>query len=144
MKPKTQRLILIGLGLSGLGLAIFLILSSFQDALIFYFIPSDLQRKSLSPQQRIRVGGFVEKGSVRYERENVTFHISDHKVVLKVNYKGLLPDLFREGQGVVAEGFLVTPDKFQAESVLAKHDENYMPKEVADQLKKEGLWQDAQ
>jgi cytochrome c-type biogenesis protein CcmE len=144
VKPKTQRLCLIGLGLCGLALATFLILMAFQESLIFYYLPSDLQQKTVSTHQRIRMGGLVEMNSVQQEGEKVTFKITDQKATLKVTYTGLLPDLFREGQGVVAEGFLKSPEEFQAESVLAKHDEKYMPKEVADQLKKEGLWKNAQ
>lgn len=144
MKPKTQRLYLIGLGLCGLGLGTFLILTAFQESLIFYYLPSDLQQKKISAHQRIRLGGLVEMNSVHHEGEKVTFKVTDQKTTLNVTSTGLLPDLFREGQGVVAEGFLKSPGEFQAESVLAKHDEKYMPKEVADQLKKEGLWQNAQ
>ncbi len=144
MKPKMQRLWLIGLGLLGLGLAAFFVMTAFQDALVFYYLPSDLQHKKIASSQRIRVGGLVEVNSVQKKGENVTFHVTDQQGTVRVNYTGVLPDLFREGQGVVAEGYLVTPEEFKAESVLAKHDENYMPKEIADQLKKEGRWKHAQ
>lgn len=140
MKPKHQRLLLLGLGLLGLGIITFLTLMAFQDALIFYYTPSSLQEKKLSSHQRIRVGGLVKDHSVTHQGEKVTFQITDQGTSLKVNYQGILPDLFREGQGVVAEGYLTDPDLFQAVSILAKHDEKYMPKEVADQLKNQGVW----
>ena len=142
MKPKHQRLLMICAGLLGLGIAIFLVSMAFRDNLVFFYTPSELAEKKIHPKQRLRVGGIVEKNSVTQHGENVSFHITDHAKVLKVNYTGLLPDLFREGQGVVVEGHLSNPDIFQAESVLAKHDENYMPKEVADSLKEKGLWRD--
>ena len=144
MKPKHQRLLLIGLGFAGLGLAAFLTLTAFQDALVFYYIPSDVHQKKILPEQRIRVGGFVKPHSVHHQGEKVSFQITDERDSLEINYQGILPDLFREGQGVVVEGYLLKPTEFQAETVLAKHDEKYMPKEVADRLKEEGLWHDAE
>ena len=140
MKPKHQRFLIIFLGLVGLGIAIFLVSIAFRDNLVFFYTPSDLSQKEIHPGQRLRVGGIVEENSVIHQGENVSFYITDHAKVLKVNYAGLLPDLFREGQGVVVEGHLSEPNLFQAETVLAKHDENYMPKEVADKLKEKGLW----
>jgi cytochrome c-type biogenesis protein CcmE len=142
MKPKHQRFLIIFLGLVGLGTAIFLVSIAFRDNLVFFYTPTDLSQKKIHPEQRLRVGGLVEKNSLRQHDQKVTFHITDHATVLKVNYTGLLPDLFREGQGVVVEGHLSEPGTFQAETVLAKHDENYMPKEVADRLKETGLWRD--
>ncbi|MBX9786635.1 MAG: cytochrome c maturation protein CcmE [Alphaproteobacteria bacterium] len=142
MKPKQQRFLIIFMGLVGLGIAIFLVSIAFRDNLVFFYTPSDLSQKKIHPEQRLRVGGLVEKNSLRQHGQKVTFHITDHAKVLKVNYTGLLPDLFREGQGVVVEGHLSEPSTFQAEAVLAKHDENYMPKEVADRLKEKGLWRD--
>lgn len=144
MKPKTQRLCLITGGFFALCLAAFLVLIAFQDALVFYYLPSELAQKNISPNQRIRIGGFVEKGSLQQQGRVSTFHITDQDKSIVVHYDGVLPDLFREGQGVVAEGLLENPDVLQAKSVLAKHDEKYMPKEVADKLKEQGLWQDAQ
>lgn len=143
MKYKHQRLLLIFVGLTGLGIAAFLILMAFQDSLIFFYTPSDLAHKTIPGGQRIRVGGLVKPHSLYQEGEKIQFTITDQKETLKVNYQGLLPDLFREGQGVVVEGYLQGSSIFQAESVLAKHDENYMPQEVADRLKKEGLWRHA-
>ena len=144
MKLKYQRLLLILLVLMGLGGAAFFILSAFQEALIFYYIPSDLPQKKMNSQQRIRVGGLVKPQSVHSAGEKVSFEITDQKNSLKVNYQGTLPDLFREGQTAVAEGYLLEPNLFQADSILAKHDEKYMPKEVADALKKKALWKDSQ
>jgi len=142
MKPKHQRLLIITLALIGLGIAIFLVSIAFRDNLVFFYTPSDLSQKKIHPEQRLRVGGLVEKNSLRQHGQKVSFLITDQENVLKINYTGLLPDLFREGQGVVVEGHLSKPDLFQAETVLAKHDENYMPKEVADRLKEQGLWHD--
>ena|ERR1700722_18747269 len=144
VKLKHQRLFLIFGILLGLGVATFLTLTAFQETLVFYYMPSDLSHKTIPPEQRIRIGGLVEFHSLRHKGENVRFTIADHQKTLKVNYHGLLPDLFREGQGVVVEGYLLNPAEFQAETVLAKHDEKYMPKEVADRLKQTGFWRDDQ
>lgn len=144
MKPKHQRLLLIGLVLLGLGLATFLMLTAFRETLVFYYSPSDLPHKKISSEQRLRIGGLVASGSLLQEGNLVQFDITDSRETLHISYQGFLPDLFREGQGVVVEGYLVAPTHFLAETVLAKHDENYMPKEVADQLKQEGRWRHAQ
>jgi len=144
VKPKHQRLFLISAGLAGLGIAAFLMMTAFQDNLIFFYTPSDLLHKKIPPVQRLRVGGLVDVNSLHRRGESVSFKITDHKEILDVHYQGLLPDLFREGQGVVVEGYLVNPTEFQAETVLAKHDEKYMPKDVADRLKETGLWRDDQ
>lgn len=144
MKPKHQRLVLLSLVLVGLSLSVGLMLVALQDSVVFFYTPSDLVQKKISPQQRLRIGGLVERSSLHQKGETTHFTITDHKETLKVSYKGVLPDLFREGQGVVAEGYLITPQHFQATTVLAKHDETYMPKEVADHLKQTGLWRDAQ
>jgi len=140
MKPKHQRLVLISSGLAGLGLAITLMLFAFQDTMVFFYTPSDLLHKKIAPQQRIRLGGLVEVSSFHQNEETVYFKITDQKEDILVSYKGILPDLFREGQGVVAEGYLLDPVHFQAITILAKHDEKYMPKEVAERLKQTGLW----
>ncbi|MBA3814066.1 MAG: cytochrome c maturation protein CcmE [Alphaproteobacteria bacterium] len=137
MKPKHQRLFLICSALMGLGIAGSLVLVAFQDTLVFFYTPSDLLQKNISPQQRIRVGGLVDMDSPQQRGENVHFKITDQKETIMVSYHGILPDLFREGQGVVAEGYLMNPTHFQAESVLAKHDENYMPREVAEGLREQ-------
>ena len=111
---------------------------------MFFYTPSDLLHKNISPQQCIRVGGLVEIGSIRLRGENVKFKITDQKEMVEVTYMGLLPDLFKEGQGVVAEGYLLDSRKFQATTILAKHDEQYMPKAVTDRLKQTGLWRNAE
>ncbi|MBS0271454.1 MAG: cytochrome c maturation protein CcmE [Proteobacteria bacterium] len=143
MKPKHQRFLLIGVALLGIGVSTFLILTAFRENLVFFYTPSDLTQKKIHATQRIRIGGLVKPHSVQQTGEKIYFEITDHKIILKVSYDGLLPDLFREGQGIVAEGYLRQPDHFQAETVLAKHDENYMPPEVAERLKEEGLWHNA-
>lgn len=138
MKPKYQRLLMIGMAMVGLGIAATLILVAFQDALVFFYTPSDLHSKSLSSQQRIRVGGIVEPRSVFQKADHIRFNVTDQKAALEVTYQGLLPDLFREGQGVIVEGYLIQSQEFKADAVLAKHDETYMPLDVAQQIKLEG------
>ncbi|MEC8846871.1 MAG: cytochrome c maturation protein CcmE [Pseudomonadota bacterium] len=142
MKAKRKRLYLALGGLALLGLASALVLSAFEENLVFFFSPSDLQAKEVAPGQRLRLGGLVETGSVARATDGVgvSFRVTDGATTVRVTYDGILPDLFREGQGVVAEGTLVG-GVFQAREVLAKHDENYMPPEVADALKRAGQWQ---
>ncbi len=144
MQHKHQRLLVLILGLVGVGISAFLIIIAFQEALVFYYLPSDLQQKKILSTQRIRVGGLVQPSSLQQVGQKVSFRITDRKKSLHVTYQGILPDLFHEGRGVVAEGYLLQPDDFQAESVLAKHDEKYMPKDVAEQLKEEEGWDGAQ
>ena len=144
MTRKRRRLIVLMLFLVGLGTATTLSLFAFQDSLVFFFSPSDLASRPLPADRAIRVGGLVEPGSVaRGPATEIRFRITDGATQLPVVYSGILPDLFREGQGVVTEGsFDAATHAFVADSVLAKHDENYMPKEVADRLKKDGVWED--
>jgi cytochrome c-type biogenesis protein CcmE len=143
MTRKQRRLSLIGIGLGVLGLAAALVLLALKDSIVFFNSPSDLVEKHVGPETRVRVGGLVEAGSVtRGQNLNVRFQITDGNRAVTVAYQGLLPDLFREGQGVVAEGALDSNGVFRADTVLAKHDEKYMPKEVADALKKQGHWKD--
>lgn len=124
-----------------LGVAAFLVLSALQDSIVFFYSPSDIESKGIQAGQRIRIGGLVAQGSVKKDgATNVSFDISDGARTVKVSYNGLLPDLFREGQGIVAEGRLDSPTQLTADTVLAKHDEKYMPPEVADSLKKTGVW----
>jgi len=142
LTAKRRRLYFLLVAAITLGGATVLILSAFEDSLVFFLTPTDLKTKSLQGNQVIRVGGLVEKGSVR-KRDNgmeVRFAITDLNNRVKVTYRGILPDLFREGQGVVAQGQIGIDGVFAASEVLAKHDENYMPKEVADALKKSGQW----
>ena len=108
----------------------------------YFYMPADLQQATIAPGQRIRLGGLIEDGTVvRGEGTKVSFAVTDKQSSVKVVYTGLLPDLFREGQGVITEGTFGTDGVFVADSVLAKHDENYMPKEVAESLKEKGVWQ---
>ncbi len=141
---KRQRLYAVLAGMTMLGIAVALVLTAFEDSLVFFFTPTDLQGREIAPQQRVRLGGLVEEKSVR-KRENglvTEFVVTDLEHTVKVTYRGILPDLFREGQGVVAEGTLGRNGVFTASEVLAKHDENYMPREVADALKKSGKWKE--
>ncbi|MEE9587747.1 MAG: cytochrome c maturation protein CcmE [Hyphomicrobiaceae bacterium] len=142
MTRKQRRSLLIGLCLAVLGVAVALVLFALEDSIVFFYSPSDVAEKKISPGQRFRLGGLVENGSViRGASTQIEFAVTDTARTIKVTYEGVLPDLFREGQGVVTEGKLGADGVFVADSVLAKHDENYMPAEVADALKKKGVWQ---
>ena len=143
MTRKGKRLTLIIGALAVLGVAAGLILFALRDNIVFFYTPSEFARKHPPPGARLRLGGLVKQGSVqRSAGGRVDFAVTDgEQAELPVVYTGLLPDLFREGQGVVAEGTLGTDGVFHADSVLAKHDERYMPREVADALKKQGVWQ---
>ena len=145
MKRKQRRLLFVGLGMAALGLAAALILLAFDDNLVFFFSPTEVQARKFSPEQRLRIGGLVEEGSVVRESDGLTirFNITDLSEIVAVSYNGVLPDLFDEGQGVVAEGH-IRGGTFQAVEILAKHDENYMPREVADALKESGQWKGAE
>jgi cytochrome c-type biogenesis protein CcmE len=124
-----------------LTIAIGLILFALRDSIVFFYGPSELAAKAPPPGTRLRIGGLVKSGSLTHEGSStVIFAVTDLKHDVEVSYTGLLPDLFREGQGVVAEGTVEGPSRFHADTVLAKHDERYMPKEVADKLKQEGTW----
>lgn len=143
MTRKQRRLVLIGTGVSVLAIAVALMLNAFRDSIVFFNSPSDVVQNHVGPGTRIRLGGLVKDGSlVRGNALNVRFEITDGKTQIPVAYNGVLPDLFREGQGVVAEGALDGGGVFDADTILAKHDETYMPKEVADALKKSGHWKD--
>jgi cytochrome c-type biogenesis protein CcmE len=143
MTRKQRRLVLIGSALGVLALAAVLVLSALRDSIVFFNSPTDVVEKKIAAGQRIRLGGLVKPGTLtRGEELNVRFEVTDGKSVIPVAYKGILPDLFREGQGVVTEGSLDQAGLFRADNVLAKHDETYMPKEVADALKKQGHWKD--
>jgi cytochrome c-type biogenesis protein CcmE len=141
MTRKQRRLALIGSGLGVLGLAAALVLFALKDSIVFFNSPSDVVEKHVAPGSRIRLGGLVKPGTlVRGDNLLVKFEVTDGNKSVPVSYTGILPDLFREGQGVVTEGALDGFGHFKADSVLAKHDETYMPKEVADALKKQGHW----
>jgi cytochrome c-type biogenesis protein CcmE len=141
MTRKQRRLTLIGAGLGVLGLAAGLVLYALNDAIVFFNSPTDVLEKQVAPGARIRLGGLVKPGTLtRGDNLAVRFEVTDGNKSVPVTYIGILPDLFREGQGVVTEGALEVGGTFKAETVLAKHDETYMPKEVADALKKQGHW----
>jgi cytochrome c-type biogenesis protein CcmE len=140
---KQRRLVLIGSGLGVLALAAALVLSALKDSIVFFNSPTDVVEKQVAAGTRIRLGGLIKPGTLqRGEQLRVRFEVTDGKSTIPVAYQGILPDLFREGQGVIAEGALDRSGVFNADSVLAKHDERYMPKEVADALKKQGHWKD--
>ena len=139
---KQRRLVLIGAAGAVLCLAAALVLFALRDTIVFFYGPTEIAEKGVVPGTRMRLGGLVEKDSVvRGPGQRVVFSITDSRTAIKVSYEGLLPDLFREGQGVVTEGVFQGAGQFRADSVLAKHDETYMPREVADTLKKQGHWQ---
>jgi cytochrome c-type biogenesis protein CcmE len=143
MTRKQRRLTLIGGSLGVLAVAVALMLNAFRDSIVFFSSPTDIVEKHVGPGTRVRLGGLVKTGSL--ERGNdlrIRFEVTDGKDEIPVIYQGMLPDLFREGQGVVAEGALDGSGVFNADTILAKHDETYMPKEVVDALKKSGHWKD--
>lgn len=143
MTRRQRRLVLIGSGLAVLGVAAALVLSALRDSIVFFNSPTEVVEKRIAPGTRIRLGGLVQPGTVvRAQNASVRFEVTDGNRTITVAYTGILPDLFREGQGVVAEGALDVSGVFKADTVLAKHDENYMPREVADALKKQGHWKD--
>jgi cytochrome c-type biogenesis protein CcmE len=142
MTRKQRRLALISSAGAVLALALGLVLFALRDSITFFYGPTELAEKGIAPGTRLRLGGLVENGTViRGQGQTVTFAVTDNRKSVSVTYTGLLPDLFREGQGVITEGVLEAAGRFRADSVLAKHDETYMPREVADSLKKQGLWQ---
>ena len=140
MKPRTKRGLWIVAGLAGLGVAATLVLNAFQSNLVFFFTPTQIATNEAPHDRAFRMGGLVEAGSVQREKDGLTVHfrVTDTAKTIPVVYTGILPDLFREGKGVVAQGRLGTDGTFKAAEVLAKHDENYMPPEAADALKKAG------
>lgn len=130
-------------GLAVLAIAAGIVLYALRDTIVFFYTPSEIAEKEVHSGQRFRLGGLVEQGSVvRGEGLTVRFAVTDTIKSVTVEYKGQLPDLFREGQGVVTEGRLDAAGNFVADTVLAKHDENYMPKDVADRLKEKGVWKE--
>jgi cytochrome c-type biogenesis protein CcmE len=143
MTRKQRRLILIGASVGVLGIAVGLVLSAMRNSIVFFQSPTDVVTEHLAPGTRIRIGGLVKPGSVERGADlRIRFRVTDGKNDVPVRYQGIVPDLFREGQGVVAEGTLEPGGTFVADTVLAKHDERYMPKEVVDALKKSGRWQE--
>jgi cytochrome c-type biogenesis protein CcmE len=147
MTRKQRRLALIGTALAVLGLAAALVLNALKDSIVFFNSPTEIVEKPTKPGTRIRIGGLVKPGTVVHaaapDTLTVHFDVTDGNKDVPVAYTGALPDLFREGQGVVAEGTLQSDGQFKADVILAKHDERYMPKEVVDALKKQGRWQES-
>lgn len=145
MKPKHKRLTFVLLGLLLLAGAAALILNAARDTLVFFYSPSELATQQLPPDRPFRLGGLVEEGSLsRGDDGTIRFSVTDLLASVPVAYRGILPDLFREGQGVVAQGTLGPDGVFVAREVLAKHDEQYMPPEVAEAIKKSGQWKPAE
>lgn len=144
MTRKQRRLTMIGGSLAVLAIAAALVLNAMRDSIVFFSTPAAVVEKHIPAGKRFRLGGLVQRGSlVRGNDLAVRFLVTDDSASLPVTYRGILPDLFREGQGVVAEGALDSSGVFRADTVLAKHDETYMPKDVADALKKQGHWKDS-
>ena len=147
MKPKSQRLFFLIFSLSLLSFSTFLILSSLEDNIVYFFSPTEainkVNNKTLNDEDKIRIGGLVKKNSIKKNGKKISFKISDGVNEISIKYEGILPDLFREGQGVVVFGKM-NSYTFNALEILAKHDENYMPKEVSDMLKKNGSWKGTQ
>jgi cytochrome c-type biogenesis protein CcmE len=142
---RSRRLALIVVALAVIGFAAGIALYALRDNIVFFYSPSEVAEKAVQPGARLRVGGLVKADTlVKSSGQNVAFVVTDGAHELKVAYQGLLPDLFREGQGVVAEGVLEAPGELRAETILAKHDERYMPREVVDALKKQGRWQEGE
>ncbi|MEJ2517640.1 MAG: cytochrome c maturation protein CcmE [Methyloceanibacter sp.] len=144
--PRNQRRGgVIGTCRVVVGVAVGLVLYAMRDSIVFFYSPSDIAEMQVAPGQRIRLGGLVETGSVRRDQgTTVHFSVTDGAKVMPVTYTGVLPDLFREGQGVVTEGAVMPDGTFKADNVLAKHDENYMPPEVAAKLKEKGIWREGE
>jgi len=142
MTRKQRRLSLIGTGMATIGVALGLVSFAMRDTIVFFHTPSEVHAKGVAPGTRFRLGGLIQEASIRRgDHQVIAFKIMDTSGGMDVRYRGLLPDLFREGQGVVAEGMLDPAGIFKADTVLAKHDENYMPREVADALRDQGHWQ---
>ena len=144
MTRKRRRLTLIGASLSVLAVAAALVLSALRDSIVFFNSPTDVVEKHVAPGTRIRLGGLVKDGSLTRGADlRISFKVTDGKTDVPVTFQGIVPDLFREGQGVVAEGTVEAGGTVKADTVLAKHDERYMPREVVDALKKSGRWQES-
>jgi cytochrome c-type biogenesis protein CcmE len=145
MTRKQRRLTLIGASLAVLAIAAALVLGALQDSIVFFNSPTDVAEKRIPLGTRMRIGGLVKPGSLqRGDNLQVSFAVTDGNADIAVRYQGIVPDLFREGQGVVAEGKLESGGVLAADTVLAKHDERYMPREVVDALKKSGRWQEGE
>jgi cytochrome c-type biogenesis protein CcmE len=130
MKPRHKRVVIIAGGLAAIGVAAYLVLNAFQSNLVFFFTPTQVAKGEAPKNRTFRIGGLVKTGSVKRDNLTVNFVVTDTAKDMNVSYTGILPDLFREGKGVVAQGKLAEDGKFTASEVLAKHDENYMPPEA--------------
>lgn len=145
MTRKQRRLVLIGGSIGVLALATGLVLNALSGAIVFFNSPTDIKEKHIAAGTRVRIGGLVKDGSVqRGDNMRIRFEVTDGKSDVPVTFQGIVPDLFREGQGVVAEGKIEPGGTLDADTVLAKHDERYMPKEVVDALKKSGRWDESE
>jgi cytochrome c-type biogenesis protein CcmE len=140
LKPRTKRALWIVGGIAALGVAVTLVLNAFQSNIVFFYTPTEVSQQKAPRDRLFRLGGLVESGSVTREKDGLTvrFKVTDTAQTIPVVYTGILPDLFREGKGVVAQGRIGTDGVFQAREVLAKHDENYMPPEAAEALQRAG------
>jgi cytochrome c-type biogenesis protein CcmE len=142
MTRKQRRISLLIAAALVLSASATLVITTLQNQIVYFVAPSDLDEQKIAPGQRMRLGGLVAEGSLdRYAGQKIIFDVTDLVQTVSVSYTGILPDLFREGQGVVAEGVFDEAGGFKADTILAKHDENYMPKEVAEALKEKGVWQ---
>ena len=143
MKPKSQRLVLVVAAIIAMAAAVLLAMWGLRDKASYFFTPAEVASGKAPEGRAMRLGGMVERGSISRQPDGVTirFTMTDGEARTPVTYRGIVPDLFREGQGVITEGTFGTDGVFVADSVLAKHDENYMPKEVAESLKEKGVWQ---
>ena len=147
MSPKRKRLILFGGAFVAAASAAALTLTALNSSITYFYTPSELSALEEQPSRAIRLGGLVAVDSIEYQKSGsgasiVSFTVTDGAAAMRVSYEGILPDLFREGQGVVVQGRILPGGHLNADNVLAKHDENYMPKEVADALKEQGRWQE--
>ncbi len=141
MSLRYQRLLLILLSLTMIVCAVFLILKNTKNNISYFYTPSELNISNIKINKKIRIGGFVEKNSfIKLTSSTFKFNITDEKKSIKVSYKGILPDLFREGQGTVIEGYFEDKINFKANTVFAKHDENYMPSSIKSELENTGYW----
>ncbi len=144
MTRKRRRMVFILTAMALLSAAVALVLVAFEETVTFFYSPTEVEAKAPARDRGFRLGGLVEEGSVRKLADGLTveFRITDLAASVPVSYRGILPDLFREGQGVITEGKLGADGVFVAREVLAKHDETYMPREVSDALKKSGVWRE--
>lgn len=143
MAPKHKRMAFLAIAMLICGIAVGITLYGFRDNLVFFYTPTQLNSSKYEQDKRLRLGGLVKEGSVVFDKpsQKLRFIITDMENSVSVSYQGIIPTLFREGQGVVAEGTLASDGNFQAVTLLAKHDENYMPPQVSEQFKKSGQWQ---